>query len=455
MTISLVGGGILLVSAFRASVERSFDTYLAILADGLISTSRVDKEGAITITRSPPDPRFRQPFSGWYWQVTQERALRARSASLWDDAVEVEARPGQTRHTYTLKGPSGKGLRVLTRVIKFPENPTPYVFLVAGDQSEVQEEVEAFTTSVVVSLGILGVILVVGLFLLVWFGLLPLKRIPPALSAIRSGRTDRLTGSFPAEVDPLVHEINALLEHNQEVVERARTHVGNLAHALKTPIAVLTNDAAAENSPFGRKVAEQIGIMQEQVDHHLGRARTAARASVLTARTSVMPVVEGLARTLAAIYRAPQVAIDVRGDADAVFRGERQDLEEVLGNLMDNAAKYSAGRVKVKVKLKDASDVEPGDDGEAQLWLLITIEDNGSGLSPAEQRTVLKRGERLDESAPGHGLGLSIVSDTVAIYGGKIAMDSSDLGGLKVVLTLPAAASEGASRRRKKPGRQA
>ncbi|MEQ8697491.1 MAG: ATP-binding protein, partial [Bauldia litoralis] len=268
--------------------------------------------------------------------------------------------------------------------------------------------------------------------LLVFFGLRPLRRVPPALAAIRSGKADRVVGPFPAEIEPLAQEINALLDQNTQVVERARTHVGNLAHALKTPLAVLMNEASRSDSALAAKVTEQTGIMKEQIEHHLSRARTAAQAGVLGARTSVMPVLEGLGRTLEAIHRARGVKIAVEGPPDAAFRGERQDLEEMLGNLMDNACKWAAGRVRVGVSV-----AESGDDPRLE----IRVEDDGPGLSSTEMRTALKRGMRIDEKTPGSGLGLSIVADIVDMYGGSVSLDSAPLGGLLAVVDLPAAPS--------------
>ena len=256
------------------------------------------------------------------------------------------------------------------------------------------------------------------------FGLQPLRRIPPALAEIRTGSADRLTGSFPAEVQPLATEINQLLDHNAQVVERARTHVGNLAHALKTPLAVLTNEAAAGDAVKAGIVDTQTKVMREQVEHHLSRARLAARAGILGARTSVMPVLEGLHRTLEKIYSARGISIAINGPPDISFRGERQDLEELLGNLMDNACKWAASRVRVTVLQQDGQ-------------MIVQVEDDGPGLTPSQRRQAVKRGQRLDEATPGTGLGLSIVTDIAEIYGGAFTLQESSMNGLMARLTLP------------------
>lgn len=438
ITIGLVAGTIALSSVFRNTVERAFDSYLSVLLDGLLSVTQVTRDGVISVERDITDPRFEQPLSGWYWQIDEGSRPVLRSRSLFDEALVVRVPPQGARLLYQVEGPSGQRLRVLSRTITFPESDQIFVYSVAGDIGEMEDEIGQFNTIVAGSLGALGLFLLLAVFLQVRFGLQPLRRIPPALAAIRSGRADRLSGVFPAEVEPLAEEINNLLDHNARVVERARTHVGNLAHALKTPIAVLANEAEAGEGPLARKVGEQTALMREQVEHHLARARTAARASALGARTMVRPVVEGLQRTLAAIYRDRGLTIEIAGVGDAAFRGERQDLEEVLGNLMENACKWAASRVRVTIGLEMAGDdaANPsGDDG--WLRLVVMVEDDGPGLSPSQRRTAIRRGTRLDEQAPGSGLGLAIVADTVESYSGSIDLGDAALGGLAATVRLP------------------
>src|SRR5690606_3102889 len=258
-----------------------------------------------------------------------------------------------TLRTFETRGPEGQRLRVLTRGVTYPEAPREFYMSVAGDVTEIDEETARFNRAVAWGLGALGLTLVAAVFVQVRFGLQPLRRIPQALAEIRTGRADRLVGTFSVEVEPLAHEINQLLDHNRAVVERARTHVGNLAHALKTPLAVLTNEAASKDGPSTEAVRRQAEIMRRHVDHHLARARTAARAGVLGASTPVAPVVDDLKRTLDAIHRDRQLAVTVADTAGGVFRGERQDLEEMLGNLLDNAYKWARAQVRVEVAARD------------------------------------------------------------------------------------------------------
>ena len=256
------------------------------------------------------------------------------------------------------------------------------------------------------------------------FGLAPLKRISESIADIRSGRAERLEGEFPVEIAPLARETNALIDANREIVERARTHVGNLAHAIKTPLSVIVNEASARGAdPFAAKVLEQADVMRDQVAHHLERARIAARLTVIGTVTEVAPAIEALRRTMEKIHRDRDIAIGVKADARAKFRGERQDLEEMAGNLVDNACKWAAAQVFIEVLVEPAA--EPG----AGPMLRIIVDDDGRGLSAAERAQVSRRGQRLDESKPGSGLGLSIVVDLAALYGGSlVARQRADRG---------------------------
>jgi signal transduction histidine kinase len=248
--------------------------------------------------------------------------------------------------------------------------------------------------------------------------------------AIRAGNAERLAGEFPEEIAPLARETNELIDANKEIVERARTHVGNLAHALKTPLSVMVNEAA--NRPedaFAAKVQEQAEIMRDQIARHLERARLAARLTVVGSITEVEPVVSALARTMEKIHHDRGIAIDVRADKDARFRGERPDLEEMIGNLVDNACKWAVSRVTIEV-VRDAAPAQN---------LRIVVDDDGRGLSPSERGQVAHRGRRLDETKPGSGLGLSIVVELAALYGGELNLSAAPLGGLRAELVLPSA----------------
>jgi signal transduction histidine kinase len=284
----------------------------------------------------------------------------------------------------------------------------------------------------VASLVLLGAGLLIATLAQVRFGLKPLREMQANLAEIRQGRAEQLKGGYPSEIQPVADELNLLIQSNVEIVERARTQVGNLAHALKTPLSVLTNEAARQEDPLAQKVREQTELMRGHVSLYLDRARRAARAQGIGQVTEVKPVLDALARTLERIHRERGLSIAVTCPDSLRFRGERQDLEEMVGNLLDNACKWAEARVSLSAT--------PASEGAGRSFLGIVVEDDGPGLPAGERAEALKRGRRLDETKPGSGLGLSIVSEKAAMYGGSVALEDAALGGLRVRLVLPAAA---------------
>jgi signal transduction histidine kinase len=422
----LSAGGYGLSALFGDVVEHNFDVRLGVLIDGIVAGSELSPEGRIELRLQLGEPRFDQPFSGWYWQINDRTALVRRSSSLWVNTLDVTW-PGEDGVAVTeLNGPAGEELRMLARTITLPGRDVPFIYAVAGDRSEITLQKQRFDRLLAISLGVLFLGVLTGILIQVRFGLKPLRRIRQGLSAIRSGSRRRLEGSYPTEIQPLAVELNALLDHNEALIERARTHVGNLAHGLKTPLAVLANEAHRTDSPLGQLVDRQVLLMRRQVDHHLARARAAATGSIIGARSEVAPVLADLQRTLLRIYVQRAIAIDTACPPELTFRGARQDLEEMLGNLMDNACKWATAKVVVEAARADGR-------------IAVTVADDGPGL-PADRRAeVLQRGRRLDETVPGSGLGLAIVVDLAALYGGTLELDGAGLGGLLVRLNLPAA----------------
>ena len=432
-TAALLVGGLTLSALFSDYVERSFDDRLQVLLESLVAAAELEDGGELELSRVPGEPRFAQPYSGWYWQIDGPRGPLMRSRSLWDQSLESGGAAGSgALRRMRASGPDHQELRVVRRRIRLPEATSAFDFAVAGDLAEVQAEIARFNATLTWSLGLLVAGLIAAMVLQVHFGLQPLRRMRRALANIRAGRAERLAGRFPAEITPLAEELDALLDENAAVVERARTHVGNLAHALKTPLSVLANEAAAADGPLAELARRQSALMRRQVDHYLARARTAATTRTLGARVEVAGVVADLARTLPRIHADRDLEIAADCPAGLAFRGERQDLEEMVGNLMDNACKWAGGRVRVTA-------------GGAADRVTIAIEDDGPGLDPGLAEQVVKRGARLDESVPGSGLGLAIVRDIARLYGGDIGLEKSELGGLKAVLDLPAAAAETAA----------
>jgi signal transduction histidine kinase len=324
-------------------------------------------------------------------------------------------------------------LRVVERTIDLGEEGR-YLVAAAGDAAEIDDETRSFDSALTATFAVLAIVLLLTTTFQVRFGLAPLKRISEGLAAIRGGKAERLEGAFPVEIAPLARETNALIDANREIVGRARTHVGNLAHALKTPISVMLNEAGTHaNDPFALKVREQTEIMRDQVARHLERARLAARVAVIGTVTDVRSVIDALARTMEKIHRDRNIAIDIDVSQGARFRGEQQDLEEMVGNLVDNACKWAQSRVAVEA-FSQRSDA-----GDDRRTLHIIVDDDGPGLSPQQREQVARRGRRLDETKPGSGLGLSIVVDLASLYGGSLALGTAPIGGLRAELMLPAA----------------
>jgi signal transduction histidine kinase len=438
--VILVITGIVLSSLYRQAVERAFDRRLGVYLRTLVADVASPDETSDKFPQSLGEPLFELPLSGWYWQVTRldpgKNELRS-SRSLWDGGLPhlqdhgIAAGPDGSRQGY-VPGPEDQRLRLVERNIDLGDEGH-YLVAVAGDAAEITEETRSFDQALVVTFSLLAAVLLLTTMFQVRFGLAPLKRITDSLAAIRSGTAERLAGKFPEEIAPLARETNALIDANKEIVERARTHVGNLAHALKTPLSVMVNEASARGSePFALKVLEQADIMRDQVARHLERARLAARLTVLGSITDVAPVVTALARTMEKIYHDRGVAIEVHADPQARFQGERPDLEEMIGNLVDNACKWASSRVAIEVVR------ERPDPASAGQVLRIVVDDDGRGLSPSEREQVAKRGRRLDETKPGSGLGLSIVVELAGLYGGELKLGTAPLGGLRAELVLPA-----------------
>ena len=431
----LIGTGVALSAFFHQAAISRFDQTLAETADGLLSGTTV-QDGQVI---APPltDARALRAYSGKYWQISEIGAdgrlhTLQRSRSLWDSELDAPVaavkalRPGAVAHYDTI-GPAKEPLRAFAQDAQLAGRAAPVVFMVAEDRRTIDHDVRVFAVTTAIALVLLGAGLAAAIFLQVQVGLGPLFAMGREVAAVRQGRAQRLSRAYPAEIAPLAGELNALLDHNQEVVERQRTHVGNLAHALKTPISVILAEAERQPGALATVVARQAQAMRDHVEHHLRRARAAARSPGAGERTPVAAVLDELSRALERVFRG-KVSIDWDAPEELYFAGERQDFQEIAGNILENACKWSRGRVRATSEA-----------GPAARRLRLTVEDDGPGLPPDQREAVLKRGERLDESAPGSGLGLSIVDDLARAYGGSLTLSESVMGGLKIVLDLPRA----------------
>lgn len=428
----LVAGAVFIVQ-FTQAVENNFDDRLETLLLTLITATDSNGEVDESAVEGRTGGSFSRPLSGWYWQTRDATTGRAIdwSESLQFDILPVQDLPTEAEpaRIFPIEASGGRELRALEQLVTLGSGRT-YALLVAGDTAPMVADIRAFRNSVIWWLGGLALLLAVGIAALLRWGLRPLRRVREDLKRIRDGDILRLEGDYPSELEPLVQDLNALIASNREIVERARTHVGNLAHALKTPLAVLQNEVrAAPHDPLAAKVGEQTAIMRDQVQHHLNRARIAAQANVIGAVTPVAPVIAGLARVMRKVHQERHLELDTAVPPELRFRGERQDLEEMTGNLLDNACKWATSRVRVSAARGDMG--RPG-------CLTMTFEDDGPGLPAEGREAALSRGARLDESKPGSGLGLSIVVELARIYGGSLTLKESELGGLAAQLTLPA-----------------
>ena len=435
IVILLLGGGVGLDRVLTAAVTRNFDSQLGYVMTAMMAAAEIGPQGEVRFNRSLGDQRFLEPYSGLYWQVSTPGQEPFRSRSLWDRAMKTLKNTDLDLHVYDSDMFPKEPLRVLEQNVVLPGSQTPFRFQVAQSRVGLNAQIAALRATLVRSFAILGIGLILMSGLQTVYGLWPLRRVRRAIVDVRSGVADRVEArTLPVEIRPLVDELNALLAHNEQQAEEARRHAGNLAHALKTPLTVINNAVTAQDPALGEIVVREAQAMRRQVDHHLARARAVGRRASGQARTPVWPSLEAVERAVARMFE-DRVTIDLAGDRSAVARVERQDLEEMAGNLIENAAKYGGDRVFVTVSREPGSG--PADSG----FVDIIVEDEGPGIPKSDRARIFERGARLDTGKPGTGLGLAIVRDVVQIYGGSVSLEESeDLGGLLVRLRLPAAA---------------
>ena len=424
---------------YRNTTYRSFDDPLVSAVTALIATADV-KDNELTLTREPLDPRYQRALSGRYWLVgflqddgvvepiSASRSLLEATLVLPSGAVkDLQAQQGEEVRA-RIDGPdTNETLRLVARQVVLPNMNTPVVVMAAADSRAASRSILSFALTAIGLMLLISIGLVTAVVTQVRTGLKPLFDLRDRVADVREGRAGQVDGVYPSEIQPLATELNSLITHNKDVVERARTHVGNLAHALKTPLAVLQNEAESSRKTPSAIVKRQTETMKQQVDHHLRRARAAARGQAIGVSTDVTDTLGGLARTLARIYGHKNIDFDIDLMEGLVFRGEKRDLEEMAGNLMDNACKWTKSFLEIR------SFVDPEDETN----FVVVVCDDGPGMAKDQYVEALKRGARLDEATPGSGFGLAIVDDLAKAYKGSVALGKSDMGGLKVTLTLP------------------
>ncbi|MCO4864785.1 sensor histidine kinase [Cupriavidus sp. WGlv3] len=424
--------GWLLSALFERHVNQTYVRQLEHQLASLAAALDWSAEGKLVLHRSPADPRYELPYSGAYWQARAPGTL-LRSRSLWDTEMPATAlrrisdasgaSDASDGIAEVRSGPNRQSLLVVSRQLVLASADTPVEISVALDRTELRAARRSFNQTLAWSLTALGLGLMLAVAAQVRFGLAPLARLRRALATMQARREASLGGAWPAEVEPLVTEINALLAHNAQALERSRRQAADLAHAVKTPLAVLANEAAALPGAAALAVSGQVEAMRRQVDRHLARARAAGAAGARGERIDAAPALRELARALARLHR--ERALELTVDGGGHFAGDRQDLVEMLGNLLDNACQWARTRVRATLR-EDAGVLE------------ILVEDDGAGMPPEARALATARFGRLDEAAAGSGLGLAIVTEIAALYDGSLALASSPLGGLAACLRLPA-----------------
>ena len=459
LTVALALAGVVLSNLFKEHVLQQFQASLTQQLDQVTAGLEFDAQDRPQLAATLSDPRWQRPYSGLYWQVDElsenARTRRGvlRSRSLWDTWLALEADPlvDGGVHVHEAEGPAGSHLLVIERTVRAVQaGQARWRLIVAADLQPTELATAHFNRVLALSLLVLLVLLLLAAWAQVGMGLKPLRTLQRSLQDVRQARSHRLQGEFPPEVQPLVDDFNSVLDRHDDLVARARTHAGNLAHALKTPLTVLDQAASAASATqtaqtiqtgepgLAQAVQEQVRSAQRQIDWHLARARMAASQGLPGQRVDLAPTLAGLVRVMQRVHaeRALQLTTDLPADP-LFFAGEEQDLQEMLGNLLDNACKWSRSRVRVQARRL------PTSPGPASAQLQVVIEDDGPGIAQAQRCAVTQRGVRLDESVPGTGLGLAIVKDLVALYGGTLDLSARDSqaqdGGLRVSLTLPAA----------------
>ncbi|WP_267380088.1 MULTISPECIES: ATP-binding protein [unclassified Sphingomonas] len=426
IALLLSGGGFALDRVLASAVTRNFDDQLEYVLTALIVSSEIGPDGEVIFNREPADQRFLEPYSGLYWEVSATGREPFPSRSLWDRRLGYGGpHTDRSVHSYDSDQFAGERLRILERDVTLPGSKVKWRFQVAQTRDGLDAQIAALRRTLVRSFALLGLGLIVLAALQTFYGLWPLRRVREEIARMRAGQSSRIGSAMPIEVAPMVEELNALVAHNERQAEEARRHAGNLAHALKTPLTVLMNAATAHADDLDDTVIRETRTMRRQVDHHLARARAVGRRGSAHSRAEVWPSLESVERAVGRLYR--HVRIDVDGPRDLSVHVERQDLDEMLGNLIENAAKYGGGSVFVTV-------------GAEAGFVEFLVEDDGTGIPEEERTRIFDRGARLDTSKPGTGLGLAIVRDVAEIYEGTVSLEESeDLGGLLVRLRLPAA----------------
>lgn len=450
----LVGGTsllittILLVVVFRVYIEKHFDALLFDHVEELVAASKTTPDGKLQLSWQPRDPRYHQPGSGWYWEIRQAGTVQAHSKSLGNKRLSIvpeykkerlseikknrlvlaELHESGSLQIQQFTGPDRKLLQGQLLEINIPQTDKAFLYVVTGPISEIEHDVQQFIFQVAIGFLLLFLGLLIAIKTQVRISLRPLRAMQNAINDIHQGKIKKLPNDFPDEVQVVVNELNALLDHTDNLLTRSRLSLGNLAHGIKNPLTVIRNEAKQVLGESSEVILDQTRVISANLDHQLAQARTAATVDLLGSRSNVEEIVEGIRFVLERLYQDSNINIHTSDLKDRWFRGEEQDLEEMVGNLMDNACKWTIDQIWVHAE-KDGN------------RLRLIIEDNGPGIPKNKMSAVFQRGLKLDETIPGQGLGLHIVDDIVKLYDGSLILERSSHGGLCAILELPLAIS--------------
>jgi signal transduction histidine kinase len=427
IVLALLATAWLLTWLYRDHLEQHYDAHVFTHVEELMAALETGPDGKLSLYHQPTDPRFNRLNSGWYWQVLAGDRLLAKSSSLGENRLEFSTlNVEENREAREIPGPNGRALRL--QVVQMPPGRTreSVTILATAPVMQISGDVQHFVPHVILSFLVLALGLSIAVVVQVMVALKPLKAIKSAISDVHTGKSARLPREFPADVQPLVDELNSLIDHNETLLKRARSQLADLAHAVKTPLTVIRNEARELENKQGQLILDQAHVMASSIDHYLSRARASGQQSALGFRTSIRSVIEDLQFAVERLFRDRDIKVELCSKGDCQFSGEVQDLEEMLGNLVENACKWARQNVEIRCLIDGAR-------------LTLTVEDDGPGIAEKDFDTVLQRGNKLDEGSPGYGQGLGIVKDIAELYGGSLRLGHSVLGGLKVELELPAA----------------
>ena len=425
--IALIFTGFMLIKDYRDHTAEHLDAHVQLHLEELVGASQFKDSGQFTLIFQPSDPRYRELYSGWYWEVKQAEKTLKHSPSLGGKSLDLgDWQPTGEVAIKEIPGLNEEILRTHVVQLKVDPNRDSLVFISTAPIASITEDVIDYTNHMISNFTVLGIGLMLAVVVQVRVALKPLKAISTRIGEIRAGKSTKLPVEPLEDVQPLIDELNNLLDHNAVLVNRARNQLGDLAHSVKNPLAVIHNAVHDLDEEQRNLILQQTKDISKSVDHYLSRARTYGTEKVLGSRSSIKTATEDLVYVMQRIYQDRNLVFDISCLMGCWFKGEGQDLEEMLGNLIDNASKWANSRVKIGCSTTDGR-------------LEISVEDDGPGIDSAQFEVVMRRGHKLDESKPGHGQGLGIVKDIAALYGGSLSLAKSELGGLKAQLDLPSA----------------